>query len=405
MASTNFVDHSASTPIVAAWLNDIDRLNYDIFQNAQTVSEAVTALGLTPPGSDPTFNTVTISTLTSGRVPIVSTAGLLIDDSGLTFNTGTNALTTTTFIGALTGNASSATLASTITVVDAGGDTTTFPVLVGSATGSLAALTDPGLSYQATTNILTAGGFAGPINGTVGATTPAAGAFTTVSATGQITSTVSTGTAPLVIASTTAVTNLNASLLLGGTWAIPGSIGATTPAAGAFTTLTTTGNVTLGNAASDTLTVNAETISQPNIPCFLAYNSASDANATGAGATVTVDFDTEVIDQSGDFSADTFTAPATGVYLLSAQVRASSIPAGSTSIVMAIVTSNRTYSQTWVLTAGTFTTFPCNLTVAADMDAADTARVDYTISGGAGDTASVNGGVTLLTWFSGVRIA
>lgn len=56
----------------------------------------------------------------------------------------------------------------------------------------------------------------------------------------QVTSTVATGTAPFVVSSTTAVANLNASLLLGGTWAIPGAIGATTPAAGSFTTLAAT---------------------------------------------------------------------------------------------------------------------------------------------------------------------
>jgi len=46
------------------------------------------------------------------------------------------------------------------------------------------------------------------INGTVGATTPNTGAFTTISATGVITSTVATGTAPFTVASTTAVANL-----------------------------------------------------------------------------------------------------------------------------------------------------------------------------------------------------
>jgi len=48
------------------------------------------------------------------------------------------------------------------------------------------------------------------INGTVGATTANSGAFTTVSATGVITSTLATGTAPFTVASTTQVANLNA---------------------------------------------------------------------------------------------------------------------------------------------------------------------------------------------------
>jgi hypothetical protein len=80
--------------------------------------------------------------------------------------------------------------------------------------------------------------------GTIGNGTPSTGAFTTISATGQITSTLASGTAPLVIASTTVVANLNASLLLGSTWAAPGTIGSGTPSTGAFTTLSATGVIT-----------------------------------------------------------------------------------------------------------------------------------------------------------------
>lgn len=50
-------------------------------------------------------------------------------------------------------------------------------------------------------------------------------------------------------------TATNASQLLGNTWASPGPIGSTTPNTGAFTTLSTTGNVTLGDASTDTLNV------------------------------------------------------------------------------------------------------------------------------------------------------
>lgn len=66
---------------------------------------------------------------------------------------------------------------------------------------------------------------------------------------GQLTSSVSTGTAPLVVASTTVVANLNASLLLGSTWAAPAAIGSGTPAAGSFTTLT------LSSAAATSVTL------------------------------------------------------------------------------------------------------------------------------------------------------
>ena len=62
---------------------------------------------------------------------------------------------------------------------------------------------------------------------------------------GQLTSTAVTGSAPFVIASTTLVSNLNADLLKGKTWATPDPIGSTTAATGAFTTLTASGRLTL----------------------------------------------------------------------------------------------------------------------------------------------------------------
>ena len=85
----------------------------------------------------------------------------------------------------------------------------------------------------------------------IGTGTPGTGAFTTLSATGQITSTLADGTAPFVITSTTNVPNLNASSLNGATFAAPGSIGSGTASSGAFTslsasTITATTSVTIG---------------------------------------------------------------------------------------------------------------------------------------------------------------
>lgn len=64
------------------------------FTGALTGITNLTATGLTDSG------------LTSGRVTYAGTSGLLSDDSGFTYNSGTHALTTTTFVGALTGHAS-----------------------------------------------------------------------------------------------------------------------------------------------------------------------------------------------------------------------------------------------------------------------------------------------------------
>ena len=104
-------------------------------------------------------------------------------------------------------------------------------------------------------NVISALGFTGPHNGTVGATTPTTGVFTTVQ------STITTGTAPLTVASTTNVANLNASSLSGATFAAPGSIGSTTAGSGAFTTLSATGVTTLaaGTLGAPALTTSGDT--------------------------------------------------------------------------------------------------------------------------------------------------
>ncbi len=61
--------------------------------------------------------------------------------------------------------AGNATLAATVTVADAAGDTTTWPMLATSQTGSLAPATDAGLTYNATTNAITATRFVGNLTG------------------------------------------------------------------------------------------------------------------------------------------------------------------------------------------------------------------------------------------------
>jgi hypothetical protein len=67
-----------------------------------------------------------------------------------------------------------------------------------------------GTNFYEAVNALTV--TSGTINNTtIGATTATTGKFTTINASGQITSTVTTGTAPFVVASTTAVANLTAS--------------------------------------------------------------------------------------------------------------------------------------------------------------------------------------------------
>lgn len=114
----------------------------------------------------------------------------------------------------------------------------------GQITSTLATGTAP-LVIASTTNVanlnaslLGGATFAAPAS--IGSGTPGTGAFTTLSATGAITSTLATGTAPFTVASTTNVANLNASTLGGATFASPGAIGGT--AASAITGTTVTGS-------------------------------------------------------------------------------------------------------------------------------------------------------------------
>lgn len=88
------------------------------------------------------------------------------------------------------------------------------------------------------------------------ARTDAANTFTgTQTFSGQIVSSLATGTAPFSIASTTNVANLNASSLNSATFTAPGPIGSGTASTGAFTTLTSNGATTFtANTASTTST-------------------------------------------------------------------------------------------------------------------------------------------------------
>ena len=133
-------------------------------------------------------------------------------------------------------------LAGTLVVGNGGtGATTLTGYVKGTGTSALtASSTIPntditGLGTMSTQNANSVAVTGGAIDGTtIGVTTASTGAFTTVSASGVITSTVLTGTAPFTVASTTQVANLNA---------------ATAGTAGSATTATTATNLAGGVAS------------------------------------------------------------------------------------------------------------------------------------------------------------
>ena len=131
----------------------------------------------------------------------------------------------------------------------------------------------------------------GTINATtIGATTASTGAFSTLSATGAITSTLATGTAPLVIASTTKVANLNVDSLDGADWASPAALGSTTPAAVSATTLTTSSTVTFNGGTANGLAYlnGSKVVTSGSALTFDGTNFANTGNitagTTGSGA-------------------------------------------------------------------------------------------------------------------------
>jgi hypothetical protein len=75
------------------------------------------------------------------------------------------ALATSRTIGGVSFNGTANIVPQTIQIVDAAADTTTFPLLAGSATGSLQPLTSPSLSYNAATGELTATSYVGTFTG------------------------------------------------------------------------------------------------------------------------------------------------------------------------------------------------------------------------------------------------
>jgi len=87
--------------------------------------------------------------------------------TNLTFNSSTGALTATSFVGAVTGNADTATTSTNVTVADESSDTTCFPLFATAATGNLPPKSGTNLTFNSSTGALTSTSFVGALTGNV----------------------------------------------------------------------------------------------------------------------------------------------------------------------------------------------------------------------------------------------
>jgi len=139
-------------------------------------------------------------------------------------------------------------------------------------------------------------------------------------------------------------------------------------------------------------------IKKPLQPAFQVTKAAQ--NNIAVGSQVTVTWNAEVFDQNSDFDLTTeaFTAPVTGKYLFSLNIRIDDVDTAADNIQLRINTSNRNYSI--IIDPGPLASDPSHTTmvfsVLADMDASDTAIVEIIQTAGAAQMDIVT-----TSWWSG----
>ena len=137
----------------------------------------------------------------------------------------------------------------------------------------------------------------------------------------------------------------------------------------------------------------------PLQPAFRVQPSSDQDNLSNSNAGTTLAFGTEDFDQNGDFASNAFTAPVTGKYQLSFVIYIEDLDDAADYAYITLSTSNQAIyhiidpkaQQDEDATYFTFT-----LSVLTDMDANDTAFLNYTQVGGAAQTD-----VTVNSHFSG----
>ena len=121
-------------------------------------------------------------------------------------------------------------------------------------------------------------------------------------------------------------------------------------------------------------------VTMPSQPAFMARPSTAQSNIA-SGTTIAC---VEVFDQNADFASSTFNAPVAGRYQLNATVRIDNIDTAATYTRVILKTSNRNYDSIFDVDGAaidpTYWTFV--VATLADMDAGDTAVLEFSQNGG-----------------------
>jgi hypothetical protein len=167
-----------------------------------------------------------------------------------------------------------------------------------------------------------------------------------------------------------------------------------------------TDSLSIGTAGEQYWTMNsAHIITTPKQPAFSVNKGGTDQTNMSVGDPATVvTFGTEIFDQNDDFASNTFTAPVTGKYQLTANLYLNQVDSAADYYVLQMITSNRNYQNIFDPDFGQdagYWTF--NVSVLADMDASDTVQIKFYQNNGTAQT-EISGSATA-TFFTGYLVA
>jgi hypothetical protein len=135
----------------------------------------------------------------------------------------------------------------------------------------------------------------------------------------------------------------------------------------------------------------------PTTSAFFAYVNTTVNNQTGNGAVVTVPFNTTTFNSNYNTGTFTFTAPVAGRYYFTTQVYLTALSSLMTRGTLNLVTTSHSYrlaSFNPSTSLDVNTEFSIGGSAFVNMNAADTAIVQLTLSNGAGNTAGIGGVAT-----------